>query len=357
MKYKEDIDFVKKRMDAFWHQEILDRACIAVVAPKVKGTNISPFRNDLDFTNNPIGLKRYWTDPEIIREVNLRKIRNTFFGGDALPSVFQNYGTSGHCNYYGAIPDYQQDTIWFEPILESLDLNKIIFRNEVLERHLEITEYLNEEAGDEYFVGMPDSCGTLDAICHLYGSENVLFAFMEEPELLKEAVHLINEGWKYSNEKFYEASKKNCSGSVHSWMHLWAPGRVAQMQCDLSVMISAGMYEEFVLPELEEQIEWIDYPVYHFDGIQQIKHLDHILSLKKLKAVQWTHVAGQPSAAHYLPVLKRIQEGGKSLIVMTGKEDIPILLEHLSPEKLYIHCEAEDEYEAREIVKYVEKNS
>lgn len=34
MRYKEDIDLVKKRMDAFWCQEKIDRACIAVVASR-----------------------------------------------------------------------------------------------------------------------------------------------------------------------------------------------------------------------------------------------------------------------------------------------------------------------------------
>lgn len=357
MKYKEDIEFVKKRMEAFWNQEMLDRACVAVTAPREKGINISPFKNDRDYSDHKDGLITYWTDPETIYEVNLEKVRNTYFGGDAIPSIFQNYGTSGHCNYYGAKPDYQQHTIWFEPVLDSLEEEKIVYRPEVLEKHLEITRYLLERAKDEYFVGMPDSTGTLDAISHLYGSQNLLYAFLEEPELVKKAVHKINQGWKDSNERFYQETKENCGGSVHSWMHLWAPGRIQHMQVDISVMISAEMYQEFALPELQEQIKWIDYPVYHFDGIEQIKHLDYILSLDKLKAVQWTYVAGQPSAGHFIPVLQRIQDAGKSVIVMAPKEDIPVLLENLSADRLYIHCEAEDEDEARRIVSYVEKNS
>ncbi|MDY3917532.1 MAG: trimethylamine corrinoid protein 2 [Candidatus Limivivens sp.] len=357
MKYKEDIDIVKKRMEAFWNQEMMDRACAAIVAPKVKGVNISPFRNDLDFTGNRAGLIDYWTNPETIRKVNLTKIENTYFGGDAIPSIFQNYGTSGHCNYYGAKPDYQQDTIWFPQVIDSLEPENIVFHEEVLEKHLEICKYLVDHAGDDYFVGMPDSTGTLDAITHLYGSQNLLLDFLEEPELVKQAVKTINEGWKYSNEKFYQMTKENCQGSVHSWMHLWAPGRIQHMQVDISVMISADMYREFALPELEDQIEWPDYPVYHFDGIEQIKHLEYILSLEKLKAIQWTYVAGQPSAGHFIPVLQRIQAAGKSVIVMAPKSDIPVLLENLSADKLYIHCEVEDPEEAKEILKYIEKNS
>ena len=357
MKYKEDIDRVKERMKAFWNQEMLDRACAAIVAPKKPGVNISPFKNDLDFTGNREGLIDYWTNPETIRRVNLNKIENTWFGGDAIPSIFQNYGTSGHCNYYGAQPDYQQDTIWFEPVLDDLDEKNLVYREDVLEKHLNTARYLTENAGDEYFVGMPDSTGTLDAISHLYGSQNLLLAFLEEPEKVKRAVQVINQGWKDSNERFYQITKENCQGSVHSWMHLWAPGRIQHMQVDISVMISPAMYEEFALPELEDQITWPDYPVYHFDGIEQIKHLDYILSLKKLKAIQWTYVAGQPSAGNFILVLQRIQEAGKSLIIMAPKSDIPKLLDNLSADKLYIHCEAKDVEEGQEIMKYIETHS
>ena len=66
------------------------------------------------------------------------------------------------------------------------------------------------------------------------------------------------------------------------------------MQCDMSVMFSKEMYREFIVDELEQQMEWLEYPVYHFDGVEQEQHLDYILGLKKLKAIQWTHVAGQP---------------------------------------------------------------
>lgn len=140
-------------------------------------------------------------------------------------------------------------------------------------------------------------------------------------------------------------------------MHLWAPGKMMQMQCDMSVMFSPGMYKKFVIPELEKQMEWIEYPIYHFDGIEQIKHLPYILSLKKLKAIQWTHVAGQLSAVHFIPILKKIQNAGKSLIVFTPKEDIPILMNSLSHKGLYLNTEADDEQEAKDIIKFVTKNT
>lgn len=251
---------------------------------------------------------------------------------------------------------YGNDTIWFDPVWDSLTRVDEAYTEQLLEKHLEIARYLTERAKDEYFVGMPDSTGTIDALGHLYGSEQVLMDMIEEPEQVKHAVEVVNRGWIATNEKFYQISREVNGGGAHAWMHLLAPGRLTHMQCDMSVMFSAKMYEEFVMDELNQQMEWLEYPVYHFDGIEQEKHLDCLLSLTKLRAIQWTHVAGQPSAAHYLPVLKRIQAAGKGLIIMAPASDIPLLLGELSARGLYLHTVAEDGEQAEEIVRFVEKN-
>lgn len=357
MRFKEDIDIVRKRLYAFWDREIVDRVLISVTAPKEKGKNVSMFHNSRDLTDKPEELRKYWEDPETIYLNNMERLENTFLGGETLPVIFQNYGTSGHCNYYGAEPEYGNDTIWFSPVWEDLTKAAERYTEGPLKKHLEIASYLAERGKDKYFLGMPDSCGTLDALGHLYGTENVLMDMISDPDAVKEAVRIVNQGWKKSNELFYQVSKTLNGGGAHAWMHLLAPGRVGQMQCDMSVMFSADMYGEIVVDELEQQMEWLDYPVYHFDGVEQEKHLGHLLQMKKLKAIQWTHVAGQPSASHYLPILKRIQEAGKGLIIMAPAEDVPVLLENLSGKGLYLHTETEDIYAAKEIIKYVERNS
>ncbi len=357
MRFKPDIDKVRERLYAFWENEIIDRACVAVWAPKEKGVNISAFINDT-YCPDQASLVRYWTDPETIRKNNMKRLENTYLGGECLPAIFQNYGTAGHCNYFGAKPSYGKDTIWFDPVWESLDDAKDSYDESALIKHLSIAQYLVEHAKDDYFVAMPDHCGTLDAICHLYGTEKVLCSFIEEPEKLKNAIHQVNEGWKISIEKFFSVLWDHCGGgSAHMWMHLLAPGKMAQMQCDLAVMLSPDMYREFVIPELLGQMEMLDYPVYHFDGIEQVTHLPYLLELDQLKAIQWTHVAGQPSASNYLPVLKQIQNAGKGLIIMAPPSDVPILMDNLSSRGLYIHVEASDVEEAKEIEKYVAKHT
>lgn len=356
MRFKEDIDIVRKRLYAFWDREMIDRVLISVTAPKEKGKNISMFHNSQDLTGKSEELRKYWEDPETIYRNNMERLENTFLGGETLPIIFQNYGTSGHCNYYGAVPAYGNDTIWFDPVWEDLSEAEGSYTEIRLKQHLEITRCLTEHAKDSYFIGMPDSSGTLDALGHLYGTENVLMDMFSQPEEVKKAVRILNEGWIKTNEMFYGITEQLNGGGAHAWMHLLAPGRLAHMQCDMSVMFSKEMYGEFVVDELEQQMEWLEYPVYHFDGVEQEQHLDYILGLEKLKAIQWTHVAGQPPASHYLHILKRMQEAGKALIIMAPPSDVPILLEHLSGKGLYIHTETEEMESAKEIIKYVEKH-
>lgn len=128
MRFKEDIDIVRKRLYAFWDREMIDRVLISVTAPKEKGKNISMFHNSQDLTGKPEELRKYWEDPETIYQNNMERLENTFLGGETLPIIFQNYGTSGHCNYYGAVPAYGNDTIWFDPVWEGLSEAEAVIR-------------------------------------------------------------------------------------------------------------------------------------------------------------------------------------------------------------------------------------
>jgi len=358
--YKDDWHKAKERLMALWEREIIDRCCIAVAAPKDGKTDVSVFAVGECDPNDPEDIKNYWEDGERILKRNIKRMENTFFGGEAIPQIMLNFGTSGHAIYFGANYSYSKDTIWYSPIIDDWNTTPLSFNDEhpFLKKQLEIAAYLAREGQGKFFVSMPDNCGTLDAIAHLRGSENVLIDMVCASEKLKEAIKIVNRAWKEGSERFYRiTSQCNEGGSTVGWMDTWAPGRHAQMQCDLSVMISPAMYREFVVPELEDQMEWIEFPVYHFDGKEQIRHLEYLLSLPKLKMIQWTNVAGQEPPTAFIPVFKRIQQAGKCLLIFCNPSEIPVLLSELSSRGLYIHTFASSVEEAKDILKYVEHNT
>jgi succinate dehydrogenase flavin-adding protein (antitoxin of CptAB toxin-antitoxin module) len=181
---------------------------------------------------------------------------------------------------------------------------------------------------------------------------------LTDPGFVEESVRRLLPIYKQTQAELFDLVKDNNDGSIHSWMHLWAPQRLAQMQCDLSVMISSEMFNRFVMPELEELCQFLDYPVYHLDGQEQIRHLDSLLSLKNLRAIQWTHVQSQPPTKDFVPVFQKIQKAGKNLVLKLHKQDVLPVLDQLSCRGLQIHVFGVDtDEEAMDLLKQIENHS
>ncbi|MCC7196511.1 MAG: hypothetical protein IT356_13235, partial [Gemmatimonadaceae bacterium] len=96
-----------------------------------------------------------------------------------------------------------------------------------------------------------------------------------------------------------------------TWLPLLSTGTTYMLQSDASTMISPAMFERFVLPDLEVCCESLDHPFYHLDGPGEIRHLDHLLSLSRLRGIQWVPGAGQPPPEDWPDLLRRIRDAGK----------------------------------------------
>ena len=156
----------------------------------------------------------------------------------------------------------------------------------------------------------------------------------------------------------YQILKDNNQGACSAgWLQVWSPGLMSQMQCDLSVMISEDDFNTFAMPELRKQCDFLQFPLYHFDGQEQRRHLQSLLSLEKLRVIQWTSVVGQPSPVEYLPALQAMQKAGKSIFLMLKPYEIEPIMQGLSSKGLHFSVEAQSVEEADAIVKLVEKLS
>jgi len=95
------------------------------------------------------------------------------------------------------------------------------------------------------------------------------------------------------------------------WAPIWSPDRCYMLQSDFSYMISPEMFERFVVPDLTACCARLDHGFYHLDGRGELPHLDLLLGISRLRGIQWIPGAGQPPPEAWLPVLKRIRDGGK----------------------------------------------
>lgn len=351
MRYKENWEASKKRLTAFWEQELVDRCCVSVKAfdqVALSTERLVPGTDEERF--------QYWTDPNLVIARNRYRMEHTYYGGESFPAIFVDLGASGHAGFFEGAKYYFGDSVWFYPSLENpndlkFDKNSFMYR-----KTLELARAYVEDSRGDYFVSMPDSTGNADALAHLMGSENLMMAMIEDEDAVKCALQKIELAYEKVMREVYSIVKDtNEDGCCVDWLSTWAPGFHAQMQSDMSVMISNPMFKEYVLPELQTQCKFLDYPLYHFDGFEQTRHLDDLLSIKELRAIQWTQVAGQPPATAFFPYLQKIQKSGKSLILCVTPDQIAPIMENLSSKGLYLITTVDTKEEAQAIEKQVAK--
>lgn len=109
-----------------------------------------------------------------------------------------------------------------------------------------------------------------------------------------------------------------------------------------------GGHAKYIAPA--EMIE------YHPD-MEQVRHLDTLLSIDGINMIQWTQVTGQPPVTEFIPVLQRIQRAGKGLVLIVDKSQLKVLLDNLSPKGVMYITNAASPSEADDIVQYVKGKS
>jgi hypothetical protein len=351
---KDDWPASRRRYEAYWNRAVVDRCLFAVTAPR-RGRHPAPEQPPADAA----GLLAWWTDPAWILRRALARFERTWFGGDAFPQVFLGLGAVTHATYFrGARWHHDHETLWHAPIVEDWDIAPLAFDpGSVLYARTEaIARNLVDEARGRFFVSGPDGTGDLDALVQLRGTERLLIDLLERPGTIQRELRKVHEAWEGLQRRVFDIIRVNDDGgSTIGWMSAWAPGHAGVTQCDLAPCLSPSLFGTFAVPEMERKLDVLEYPVYHLDGVEQERHLDHILARSRLRVVQWTCVYGQPSPVEVLPVLRRIQAAGKGLLMMVEKRLVEPLLRGLSSRGLFLITEAATEDEGRDLVKLAAK--
>ena len=112
--YKPDWEETKRRYQAWWAHEALDRCGLAVWAPRAdKPCEPAPVARD------PV---QKWTDLDFIARANDHYLRSTFYGGEAFPVWNAGYaGHAGMCTFLGCSITTDMSTGWIDPILTAAD--------------------------------------------------------------------------------------------------------------------------------------------------------------------------------------------------------------------------------------------
>ena len=98
------------------------------------------------------------------------------------------------------------------------------------------------------------------------------------------------------------------------WFNVYGeqPGYI--LQSDFSYMISPDMFKAFVAPELDSSAKRMHNALYHLDGTGEIPHLDMLLAMEGIRAIQWVPGDGPAQSMDWSELIARILAGGKKLL-------------------------------------------
>ena len=304
--YKVNMEAAKEKFRNYWAHKNTGRPLMCVIArrPEVEqysdGTPVEGGYLDQicqgKYYNMPEELK--WKDMED-KYQNPQRIVDRYryfcqthaFLGESFPNLNIDFGPGSLASYLGSEIGFKEDTVWFNKCLDGWDgVPKLTFdpENKWFKKHLQLAKDCQALAGDDLYVDMPDLMENIDVLASLRGAQDILFDLLDEPEMIGERIQEVTDIYYEYYDRFYDVIKDEEGGNAYTVFQIWGPGRTVKLQCDFSAMMSPEDFRKYIQPSLRSQSENVDHVLYHLDGPAAIKHMDALMEIEGIDALQWT---------------------------------------------------------------------
>ena len=304
--YKVNMEAAKEKFRNYWAHKNTGRPLMCVIArrPEVEqysdGTPVEGGYLDQicqgKYYNMPEELK--WKDMED-KYQNPQRIVDRYryfcethaFLGESFPNLNIDFGPGSLASYLGSEIGFKEDTVWFNKCLDSWDgVPKLTFdpENKWFKKHIQLAKDCQALAGDDFYVDMPDLMENIDVLASLRGAQDILFDLLDEPEMIGERIQEVTDIYYEYYDRFYDIIKDEEGGNAYTVFQIWGPGRTVKLQCDFSAMMSPEDFRKYIQPSLRTQSENVDHVLYHLDGPAAIKHMDALMEIDGIDALQWT---------------------------------------------------------------------
>jgi len=315
--YRPDWPEARERLSTWWNGGDIGRPVVQISCPRAERWEaVDPMPRPEGWTS------RYSTAS---MEYKLHLARTACLGREFLGESCPSYATGDlapNCLalYLGCQGTETPESVWCESCMPEPDLEQLVYdpENFYWQFSREATARGKELAAGRFLQGFPDLIEGLDTLCALRGTQETLIDMIERPDFVHAAMRQLTDLYFRYYDPLYELCRDEQGGS-HWW--IYAPGRLVKIQCDMSAMISADMFREFMNPLVREMTERTAYSLYHLDGPDALQHVEPLCEIETLDMIQWQPGAGAagPWYPEWWPYLHRILDAGKKIQIPIGK--------------------------------------
>jgi hypothetical protein len=341
----------QRRINAFWNHEDTGRPLVSIVFQKPGAQNLPAKRH--------ASLEERWLDVEYNAERGAYDIMNNrVYYADAMPVIHPNFGPEIFSTWAGCPMVFEETTTWTHPCVHDweTDAGKTVFNAEhpYFKLMVKYTELLIEYGKGRFIVGLTDLHPGGDHVAALRDPQVLAMDLLDNPEHVKAKLKSSYDEY-FRVYDFFVKMIKDAGMPVATWTPLTSETSMYVPSNDFSCMISTKMFEEFFLDGLIAECRHYGNSIYHLDGPGALRHLDTLLGIPELDAIQWTMGAGNEQHHRWIGVYKRVLAAGKSVqIGPVYPSDLPLLMEHLPAKGVWL-CMAGigDEETAAEVMKTI----
>jgi hypothetical protein len=332
------------RVEAWFAGEVLDR-------PPVRFTAHNAFleraREDIG-SLSPAERRAWWFDVELQVSLFEQSIAGQTFHGETFPVYWPNLGPEVYAAFYGAELVYGEVTSWSIPLGRDeedasrvrLDMDNDYFRT--LEA---MTALALERCGGRYLVGYTDLHPGLDCVAAWRDPQQLCLDLIDRPELVERLAEKAIADFETIYDRF-DATLKAAGQLSASWMGIPSRGRMHIPSCDFASLISPAFFERFGLPILQREVRTMTHNIFHVDGRGVARHLEAILSVPEVHALQWVQGVGDDQPIlQWVPFLKELQARRVPVVVDLAPAELEPFMAEMAPEGLFLTVATENESE------------
>lgn len=331
--FKPDFEHTARRFAAWWHGELIDRPPVTLGVPPVR---------PVDGPAPPPTLRQRWLDVEFNVERAIARMAVTPCLGDSLPVYMPNIGPELASTLLGAELEFAEHTSWSIPRIHDVahwrDVagRALDFGNPYWQAVESMTRLALDRSAGRYLVGLPDLHGNLDILAGLREPQALCMDLLDDVDAVRVALDQAVAAYVAAFDRIW-AILDAAGQPATTWIPFLHDGPAYVPSCDFWCLLGDELARDLALPAILREMAPLQRSVFHLDGPQALRHLDLLLDLPRLDAVQWVYGAGNGPATRWLEVYRRCLSRGKSVQVLAETaEDALTVLEALGPRGVWL---------------------
>ncbi len=267
-------------------------------------------------------------------------LEQTLFMADSLPSIRVDFGPVLLGALLGGQSEVGHDTTWTHAMIADDWHNAPDWQLDTdhpwWHLLLDLLERVAAMARGQYLVMTPDLGGSCDVLLNLRGSQALCMDVFEQPERITAALQAIEPAWQQAWMQLYKSVFKHNAGLIH-WLGIWSNEPYVVAACDFNALIGPQAFRELCLPDIVRQARTAGRAIFHLDGPDAARHIDALLAVPEIQAIQFTPGEGTPSTLPWIDMFRKIQQAGKALYIFCPHDQITELTAQLQPQGLMLN--------------------